>query len=57
MNKKNLRRVSWLVSALRTIIGECGGLDRVRALAEADKAGRLVVLPCKVGDMREADHE
>ena len=37
-------------SDLRTIIGECGGLDRVRALAEADKDGRLVVLPCKVGD-------
>ena len=36
-------------SDLRTIIGECGGLDRVRALAEADRAGRLVVLPCKVG--------
>lgn len=32
-------------SDLRTIIGECGGLDRVRALAEADKAGRLVVRP------------
>ena len=37
-------------SDLCTIIGECGGLTRVRALAEADKAGRLVVLPCKVGD-------
>ena len=37
-------------SDLRTIIGECGGIDRVRALAEADKAGRLVVRPCKVGD-------
>lgn len=37
-------------SDLRTITGECGGLDRVRALAEADKDGRLVVLPCKVGD-------
>lgn len=24
--------------------------DRLRALAEADKDGRLVVLPCKVGD-------
>lgn len=24
--------------------------DRLRELAEADKAGRLVVLPCKVGD-------
>ena len=37
-------------SDLCTIIGECGGLDRVRALDEADKDGRLVVLPCKVGD-------
>ena len=42
------KEVSTLVkdwSDLRTIIGECGGLDRVRALAEADRAGRLVVLP------------
>lgn len=30
-------------SDLRTIVGECGGIDRVRALAEADRAGRLVV--------------
>lgn len=37
-------------SDLRTIIGECGGIDRLRELAEGDKAGRLVVLPCKVGD-------
>lgn len=27
-----------------------GGYDRLRELAEADKDGRLVVLPCKVGD-------
>ena len=33
-----------------TIIGECGGIDRLRELAEADKDGRLVILPCKVGD-------
>lgn len=32
-----------------TIVGECGGIDRLRELADADKAGRLVVLPCKVG--------
>ena len=32
-----------------TIVGECGGLNRVRVLSEADKAGRLVALPCKVG--------
>ena len=28
----------------------CGGADRLRELAEADKDGRVVVLPCKVGD-------
>ena len=35
---------------LCTIVGECGGIDRLRELAEADKDGRLVVLPCKMGD-------
>lgn len=35
-------------SDLRTIIGECGGIDRLRVLAEADKDERVVVLPCKV---------
>ena len=28
----------------------CGGFDRLRELAEADEDGRVVVLPCKVGD-------
>ena len=28
----------------------CGGFDRLRELAEADKDGRVVELPCKVGD-------
>ena len=37
-------------SNLRTIVGDCGGIDRLRELAEADKDGRVVVLPCKVGD-------
>ena len=32
---------------LCTIVGECGGITRLRTLAEADKDGRLVVLPCK----------
>ena len=36
-------------SDLRTIVGECGGIDRLKELAEADKDGRLVVLHCKVG--------
>lgn len=30
---------------LCTIVGECGGITRVKELAEADKDGRLVVLP------------
>lgn len=34
-------------SDLCTIVGECGGIDRLRELAEADKDGRLAVLPCK----------
>ena len=38
-------------SDLCTIIGECGGIDRLRELAEADKDGRVEVLPCKVGDV------
>lgn len=37
-------------SDLCTIIGECGGIDRLRELADADKGGRLAVLPCRVGD-------
>ena len=36
-------------SDLCTNVRECGGIDRLRVLAEADKEGRLVVLPCKVG--------
>lgn len=35
---------------LCTTIRECGGIDRLRKLAEADRDGRVVVLPCKVGD-------
>ena len=37
-------------SVLWAAIGECGGIDRVMELSEADKDGRVVVLPCKVGD-------
>ena len=35
---------------LCTTIRECGGIDRLRELADADKDGRLVVSPRKVGD-------
>lgn len=38
-------------SDLCAIIGECGGIDRLRELDEADKNGRVVVLPCKIGDV------
>ena len=34
---------------LRHLCRDCD-LDRLEELAEADKEGRLVVLPCKVGD-------
>lgn len=44
-------------SDLCTIVGECGGISRVRVLAEADKDGRLVVLPCKVGDFVYGIHD
>ena len=37
-------------SDLCTAVGECGGLDRVKEFAVANKDGRVVVLPCKVGD-------
>ena len=36
-------------SDLCTIVGECGGIDRLCELAEADKDGRLVVLPFTSG--------
>lgn len=34
---------------LRRLCRDCD-IDRLEELAEADRAGRLVVLPCKVGD-------
>lgn len=38
------------LAAYEDIAELCGGFDRLRELAEADKDGRVVVLPCKVGD-------
>ncbi len=35
---------------LCTIVGECGGITRVKELAEADKDGRVVVLPFSDAD-------
>lgn len=39
------RQKDW--SDLCTVVGECGGLDRVKELAELDKDGRVAILPCK----------
>ncbi len=38
------------LAAFEDIAELCGGIARLRELAEADKDGRCVVLPCKVGD-------
>ena len=37
--------------AMMSVLNSIGSYDRLRELAEADKDGRLVVLPCKVGDV------
>ena len=38
-------------SAMMSVLNSIGGgYDRLRELAEADKDGRLVVLPCRVGE-------
>ena len=37
-------------NAMMSVLNSIGGYDRLRELAEADKDGRVVVLPCKVGD-------
>ena len=34
----------------RALADECGGLDRLRELAEADRDGRLVVRPYSIGE-------
>lgn len=38
-------------SDLRTTIGECGGIDRLRELAEADKDGRVAVVHGRWGHL------
>lgn len=39
------------VEALKLFFGDEYDLDRLKELAEADKEGRCLVLPCKVGDV------
>ena len=38
------------VEALKLFFGDEYDLDRLKELVEADKEGRCLVLPCKVGD-------
>ena len=37
-------------NAMMSVLNSIGSYDRLRELAEADKDGRAVVLPCKVSD-------
>lgn len=48
--RKMARDLYGRLKAYEDIAELCGGFDRIRELAEADKDGRCVVLPCKVGD-------
>lgn len=38
------------LGAIEEILGDDYDLDRLRELMDADRAGRCVVLPCKIGD-------
>lgn len=40
----------YVLEESKTLTGQLALLNRIRDLAKADKDGRLVVLPCKVGD-------
>lgn len=48
---KNSNDVQWCLSELQDLLEVIGDMNgaRLRELAEADKEGRVVVLPCKVG--------
>lgn len=48
--RKMARDLYGRLKAYEDIAELCGGFDRLRELADADKDGRCVVLPCKVGD-------
>lgn len=45
--RKMVRDLYGRLKAYEDIAELCGGFDRLRELAEADKNGRVVVLPCK----------
>ena len=46
--RKMARDLYVRLKAYEDIAELCGGFDRIRELAEADKDGRVIILPCKV---------
>ena len=46
--RKMARDLYGRLKAYEDIAELCGGFDRLRELAEADKDGRVILLPCKV---------
>ena len=65
--KPSVEKVYNRLKKIEDILGDEYNLDRLRELAEADREGRCVVLPCKLGDTvfkigasicmwRETDH-
>lgn len=48
--RKMVRDLYGRLKAYEDIAELCGGFDRLRELAEADKDGRVIVLPAKKGD-------
>ena len=51
MTPEEVLSMSAELCAMMSVLNAIGSYDRLRELAEADRAGRLVVLPCKVGDV------
>ena len=47
--RKMVRDLYGRLKAYEDIAELCGGFDRIRELAEADKDGRVLILPCKLG--------
>lgn len=54
--RKMVRDLYGRLKAYEDIAELCGGIDRLRELAEADKDGRVVVLPVKLGTKVYAIH-
>lgn len=52
-----IQRLTWLrLLDIEDILGDDYDLDRLRELVKADREGRCVLLPCKVGDKIYTTH-